>query len=755
MLRARWPATFYLIAILVLYYTWIFIFNDNESLRLYGAGGISIIAGTISSVLLFNASRNKSDMQRGFWFLLGIGTIFYVLCYITWFYYQIVGVTTFYTVTTSVLWLVAYFFFFIALFYKTKTIRASVSNGTYIFNIIVFMTCAATLCIHYLIKPTYLNNHSLVTSSISILYPLSSLCILFAITNLYYLSKYSKEKRFLLYIVLGFSFQLLADTIFMFQKVTIGYTPGGYIDPIWLLSISIIGIVSHNAPVRIAEYTWEITCDYESRVNVFPYVTVIFLFIIVMFSNQWNFNMLSIGLSVVFPLIIGRQLYVMKKNANLTNEFAHWAYHDSLTNLFNRTGFMKDLVPIMSEAKDMNKKVSLLLIDLDRFKNINDTLGHYIGDCLLIEVSKRLKNVLGKYDRLYRLGGDEFVIIHPGATKESCRLIGEEIIRKLNTPFKIDDYEIAITPSIGISVYPENGDNSELLLKHADAAMYLAKGNGKNNYQFYNSNWNEIVLRKIQIENEIRKALDLGQFSLFYQPKVNLNSKKMFGMEALIRWEHPELGPISPIEFIPIAEETGQIVALGEWVLKTACKQNKAWQKAGFPMLCVSVNVSVRQLQHGDFVETVRKVLQETGLNPRHLELEITESVMQDIKETTAVLNDLKSLGIWTALDDFGKGYSSLHILKELPIDTIKIDKSFVDDVGNPRSASMIKSIIDIALNLNLHVIAEGIEDEFQSKILIDNKCGFGQGYLFSKPINSKEFEKLLINASTDIYMMN
>ncbi|MCH1624595.1 EAL domain-containing protein [Ferdinandcohnia quinoae] len=745
MLQKSWSATLFLVISAALLYVWIFVVRENESLRLFGVTMFITIGGIASCIWLFKAFRNKSNIQRHFWLFLGIGALCYVICHIIWLFQQATGGIANYGDLSDVFWLSAYFFYLVALIYKTKVIKVSVSNNTYIFNILIFMTSAIAFSVHFFIKPILDHaNHSLSTTLIVLAYPILSLSILFVTTNLFYLSRYSKEKRLLLYIVIGFAIQVVADSIFIYQTITENYQPGGYIEPLWLIALLIIGITGLNAEKKTMDFNWVIHNYFESKVNFFPYVSAILLLLCVAFSYNWDFNALSIGLYVVFISIIFRQLYIVKKNANLINEFKFWAYHDSLTGLHNRTSFKKDLDQIMVEAEVRNSKVALLLIDLDRFKNINDTLGHYIGDRLLNVVSDRLKNMKGEYDRLYRLGGDEFVIIHPDATDESCLIIAETILSEITKPYMIDVFEIAITPSIGISIYPENGEDREVLLKNADAAMYLAKGNGKNNFQFYNSGWNEIILRKMKIENEIRKAIDQNQFTLVYQPKVELKSGKIVGMEALIRWEHPELGFISPVEFIPIAEEIGLIVPLGEWVLKTACKQNKAWQEVGLPLLCVAVNVSVRQLQHSDFVKTVSKVLRETGLSAKYLELEITESVMQNIEESTVVLNELRSIGIWTALDDFGKGYSSLHILKELPIDTIKIDKSFVDDVANPKSESMIKSIIDIALNFNLNVIAEGIEHEYQSKVLMENKCSFGQGYHYSKPLNAVEFEMLL-----------
>jgi EAL domain-containing protein (putative c-di-GMP-specific phosphodiesterase class I) len=295
-------------------------------------------------------------------------------------------------------------------------------------------------------------------------------------------------------------------------------------------------------------------------------------------------------------------------------------------------------------------------------------------------------------------------------------------------------------------MYPEHGENSEDLLKNADAAMYLAKENGKNHFRFYNYELNEVLARKMQIEHELSKAIERNEFSLFYQPKVDLHTQNMIGMEALLRWNHPELGLISPVEFIPIAEETGQIISIGEWVLNTACKQNKIWHEKGLSTCCVSVNVSVLQFQQGDFLKVVTEALKESNLEAKYLELEITESIMQNINESRELLAGFRAMGVKTSIDDFGTGYSSLDILRNLPIDTIKIDKSFIDDIEAPCQQPFIKAIIELGLNLNVTVVAEGIENENQLQILLANNCTIGQGYLFSKPVDATEFEKLLRN---------
>ncbi len=384
-----------------------------------------------------------------------------------------------------------------------------------------------------------------------------------------------------------------------------------------------------------------------------------------------------------------------------------------------------------------------MFIDLDRFKNINDTLGHSIGDVLLQAVANRLIGCLRKGDSVSRLGGDEFAIFLTGVTHKEVGEIAQRIITSMSESITLDHIEIFITPSIGISMYPEDGDDIEALLKHADAAMYLAKEQGKNNYQFFSEELHQILAKKLQLERELRKALDEKQFTLHYQPKIQLQTGQIIGMEALIRWEHPDLGLIPPIQFIPIAEETGLIVPLGEWVMRTACQQIKVWQEAGFTQLAVAVNISLRQFMQNNLIEMITSILEETGLSPQCLELEITESMALNVDYTIRILNRLKGLGISISIDDFGTGYSSLSYLSQFPIDRLKIDQSFVRNL-NPRNQAIIKTIIHMAHNMKIAVIAEGVETQEHVDFLKEQMCNEVQGYFYSKPLPTKEIDSYL-----------
>ncbi|MHB1654029.1 MAG: sensor domain-containing protein [Desulfitobacteriaceae bacterium] len=431
---------------------------------------------------------------------------------------------------------------------------------------------------------------------------------------------------------------------------------------------------------------------------------------------------------------------------NLLREMTHQAHHDALTGLPNRLLFNDRLNQAITQAHRNLRKVAVLFLDLDRFKLVNDTLGHAVGDRLLQAVSERLKNILREGDTIGRQGGDEFIIILPEiSSANEPGSVAQKILTVFSAPFALDNEEVFVTPSIGISIYPTDGQDIETLIKHADTAMYHAKESGRNNYQFFTVTLNVSAQVRLELESNLRRALEREEFVIYYQPVFSLQHDKIMGVEALVRWNHPRRGLIPPDQFIYIAEDTGLIVPLGEWVLRTACAQVRSWEKAGFSPLRVAVNISARQFRQSNLTEAINNILTETTLPPPRLELEITESIAaQDVNFTIDLLQQLKATGIRISIDDFGTGFSSLSYLRRFPIDTLKIDKSFVGDIQPLHGHEIVTSIIDLAQNLKFKVIAEGVETEEQLAFLKQKGCDEIQGYLFCKPLPSDELEQLL-----------
>ncbi|WP_139491420.1 bifunctional diguanylate cyclase/phosphodiesterase [Brevibacillus dissolubilis] len=422
----------------------------------------------------------------------------------------------------------------------------------------------------------------------------------------------------------------------------------------------------------------------------------------------------------------------------------HQAYHDTLTILPNRYLFFDSLHRSIQRLDGTGQKLAVLFLDLDNFKSVNESLGHDIGDMLLKEVANRLKSVMRPGDSLSRMGGDEFTMMLSPITDEAEVEAYIKLIENvLSKPFILMDHQLFFSTSVGVSLYPDHGKTAEILVKNADIAMLRVKREGKNGSRFYSEDMKDTISRKHLLEQYLRKALEFDEFLLYYQPKVNIRTGQIVGMEALLRWEHPILGLVPPSEFIPVAEETGFILSVGEWVLRTACVQNKKWQHAGFPHLQVAVNLSSTQFQDPDLVQKINNILKETELEPEYLELEITESIaIQNSDSVNYKLNLLKKMGIKISIDDFGTGYSSLSYLKRFPIDTLKIDKSFIDDITE--NVSIPRAIIAMAQSLQLHVTAEGVETQEQLGILGELGCDDMQGYLFSRPLGTHDFEQLL-----------
>jgi len=433
----------------------------------------------------------------------------------------------------------------------------------------------------------------------------------------------------------------------------------------------------------------------------------------------------------------------------IEQELNHMATHDVLTGLPNRLMFSQLLNHAIQSAQRNKKQLAVFFIDLDRFKTINDSLGHEAGDLLLKEMALRFKQSLRNVDVVGRLGGDEFIIlIEDFNGLKQVETLAHKILATVIKPMILMGEECRVTASIGISTYPQDGQDEQSLMKNADIAMYFAKEEGKNNYQFYSENIKSMSNERLTIETNLRHAMERNEFSLDYQAKLDLRTRAISGVEALLRWNNPYLGPITPTQFIPIAEETGMIVPIGRWVIKTACAQNVAWQQQGLPSVCMAVNLSLRQLMNENILEDIKNILNETGMSPDLLELEITESmVMHKPERLIPILTKIKDMGVRLAIDDFGTGYSSLAQIKNFPINTLKVDRSFIRNLPqDSNNKAITEAVIIMGKSLKLTVVAEGVETKEQERFLQEQICDEMQGFYFSKPIGPDHFADLLRN---------
>ena len=441
-----------------------------------------------------------------------------------------------------------------------------------------------------------------------------------------------------------------------------------------------------------------------------------------------------------------------RKQAEARIEFM--AFHDPLTGLPNRRLAMERLELATALADRSGTRTALMFLDLDNFKSINDSFGHAIGDLLLQAVASRLTLCVRDSDTICRQGGDEFLVVLGNvADTDAITMVTEKILEALTPTFNIEGNELSTSSSIGIAVFPYDGPDIDTLLKRADAAMYHAKGTGRNAYSFFTRQMNLDAAEHQRIRVGLLHGMDRGEFRLHYQPQVDLASGAVVGAEALIRWNHPERGLLAPEHFIRIAEESGLIVSIGAWVLREACRQAAAWRKSGLPQLVVAVNVSAIQFKRGDLEAHVRQALEESGLPPQFLELELTESILiGDAVEVLDTVQRLKALGVMLSIDDFGTGYSSLSYLTRFKVDKLKIDRSFVTDMDNqPGNASMVRAIIQMALSLNLRTIAEGVEDAELAAFLRRQHCEEGQGYYFGRPMPAVEFATFLATNNAQV----
>jgi diguanylate cyclase (GGDEF)-like protein/PAS domain S-box-containing protein len=460
-------------------------------------------------------------------------------------------------------------------------------------------------------------------------------------------------------------------------------------------------------------------------------------------------NALTLHIKTV-PIVIFEEIkgiYVilrdLSEQAKHAETLKYMAFHDQLTGLLNRRALIGDMEEGIKAAKKSSGEIALISIDLDRFKYLNDTLGHIYGDEILKRVAERLSEIRANNIQVYRQGGDEFMILIFETNRKQVTRYAEKILTKFTNSFYLNSHEYYISPSIGISMFPADGKDSETLIKNADEALFRVKERGKAHYQFYRSEMNSEIQNVVSLETHLRKAIEKKELILLYQPQIDLSTVKVNSFEALIRWNCAELGMIAPNDFIPLAEETGLIIPIGNWVIETACKQIRSWNNKGYKDIRIAINISPKQFQQSNLVNTIKGNLDKYQIKPTSLEIEITEGAMGDKTETIPILKSLKEIGVTISVDDFGTGYSSLSYLKQFPIDVLKIDQSFVKDVlTNEKDAAITTTIIHLGRSLGLEVIAEGVEEAEQAEFLLNAQCQKAQGYYFAKPLVVEEIEK-------------
>lgn len=766
------------------YYAWLLYWQTEEHILHLGGNIFSIMAPLISSILLFNACRRVNGQDRIFWLLMSAGAMSYVLGEGYWIYYENIRHETVpFPSWADLFYFTQAFCFLTAFLHKLYVKKNSYHMLRMLFDTLIVMTVAVSFSWYFIIQPIFAQ-HEISTGALltSLGYPLSDLALLLSAISMYLSSKEILPGKVLALLISGFLIQIYADSAYLYLTSTETYSSGSLYDPLWPAALLLTGLAgyyfkeSEHSQATGSHVKSQGPESFDYARLLLPYVCVILLFI--MNLQSFEFNSIFTGTSVAILLLIIRQIIAIvennsllrrlhamndvleqkvtkrthelsEKNAQLVEAYTrmeHMAYHDALTDLPNRRFFEERLSTAIAQAKTQNSIVAVLFLDLDRFKNVNDYLGHAVGDLLLQHVSKRLSTCLQKTDTVSRQGGDEFTIILENRTIEEISKLASNIRDQLHQPFFLAGNELRISMSMGIGVYPYDGDTAETLMKNADTALYLAKERGKNNFQFFTSELNERIARKMMLETALHKALEGNEFVVHYQPQLHLQTGKITGVEALIRWHHPEHGLISPTDFIPLAEETGLIVPIGEWMLEQACRQNKRWQNQGFPPLKMGINLSARQFMQENLTEKVAYVLQVTELDPQYLDLEITESIaMQNVEHVIDKLRDLKQLGVQISIDDFGTGYSSLSYLKKFPIHTLKIAQPFVDDIAiNAEDLAIVNAIIVMARSMKLNVIAEGVETPVQLELLRELQCDEVQGYLISKPVPTATLEALL-----------
>ncbi|WP_246944160.1 EAL domain-containing protein [Bacillus pinisoli] len=772
--RIRTFAYLFIIGLIIFNVSWYIIFSQNQKMLDWGAVILQVTAIITALSWLNHTFRNDNGESKRFWFFLGLGLLAYLVGILIWSYYQFILLSAAeLAILPKIFFICQNGFYTLALLCMMNVMKKSnLLTIRFMFDILIVMTVAATFIWFFIMKPL-IHNIDHVFSFIDLLYPILDLGVLTGVISIIMASNtiFTKTTSYLL--VAGFLIQIIADFNFSYLTIKNMYSVGSLSDPLWLLSILIIGLASlHHKSISMEESRINRTAVSNKKVifkHIFPYLGVILLFIYIVLKIQ-STTPIIIGLFISILLVILRQVFTLLDNDRLVtdlnnlnealevkvkertdrlvetiNQMEHFAFHDVVTELPNRRYIEKRLKQaIRNTTKTSGKKIAFLLLDLDRFKQINDSLGHSYGDELLKEVGKRLSQIMNPNELVCRIGGDEYAVLLENVSLSKVEKKAAEIVDVLREVYEVKGLELHVTPSVGISMYPDHGRDFESLLMKADTAMYKVKDNGKNHFMIYDETMDNES--QLTLENSLRRAIERNEFLLHYQPQVLIDTGQVIGFEALLRWASPTQGNVPPSDFIPIAEETGLILPIGEWVLKEACKQTVEWETQGFKSVRIAVNISSLQFQQPNFVETVTRILKETKANPNNIELEITESMaMGSIENVITKLSKLKEMGFLIAMDDFGTGYSSLQYMNRFPIDRLKIDRSFISLLStSEKNDAIVKLIIMMAKELNFKVIAEGVETEKQTSFLKSMFCDEIQGYLISPPLKIEDCGKFL-----------
>ncbi|WP_335385598.1 EAL domain-containing protein [Neobacillus drentensis] len=746
------------------------IFQHKQTFLDWGGVTFQIIACLTSIAWLLNTFFKHKGTAKSFWLMLGLGILSYLIGTLIWTYHEFVlkdnGVSL---NLPGMFWISQNGFYFIALLVLMNEIRSHLLTIRFFLDMLIVMSVAMTFNWIFIMNPLIHHKSTLVFNLTDLMYPILDLGVLVGVLSFFVASNsiFNKPTSFLL--ISGFLIQIIADSIFSYLKVMGMYSVGSVNEPLWILSIMLIGLSGiYHVPMVTKETRVKRPKKGMLLRHSIPYVSVLFLSIYVI-ASTYKTHPIVVGLFFCILLVILRQLFTLLENDKLVNDLnnlnedlevkvkertdklvemvnsmEHLAYHDVVTGLPNRR-FMEKRLSLAIENKTGKRKIAFMLLDLDRFKHINDSLGHSYGDLLLKEVGQRLVQCLKPNEVVCRFGGDEYALLIENTSVQALENRASRILSSLRETYVIEGFELHVTPSIGVSLFPDHGSDFEALLMKADTAMYKVKEKGKNHFMIYSCSMSMEPM--MELESSLRKGLDRNEFLLYYQPQISLIKNEIVGVEALLRWDRPGHGIVPPAEFIPLCEETGLIVPLGERVLLEACKQSVAWRKKGIFDLRIAVNISSLQFQHNDFIESVARIIKETGANPNHIELEITESIaMGPIENNLAKLSFLKQMGFQIAMDDFGTGYSSLHYLSQFPIDRLKIDRSFISSLEkSEKDAAIVRLIVMMAKGLNFQVLAEGVEVEAQKAFLEDIRCDEFQGYLFSCPVCVEECEQLIL----------